>query len=354
MNHLLSARQFTPEYQDHLFNQAEEMRSRLKYPDAWRLLAQKHLGMVVASMFYEPSTRTKLSFDSAAERLGASVIGTEDAGTFSSAIKGETLEDTTQTIGRIADVMVLRHPQTGSAEIAAAQNAIPIINGGDGKGEHPTQAALDLHTIRKEKGRLDDLTVVIGGDLKNGRTARSLALRISQYKSNKLRFVSTPDFQMGSDIKEQILSTGTTIEETDEMYDAFKDADVIYWTRLQRERLDRPKEDDIPIFAPPPRDTEEAVKILQTKMDYVMNKLNPKPAERQPSHFVINQAELQVMAEESILMHPLPRVDEINKSVDRDSRAKYFDQVENGLYVRMALLDEFLNQAAEDRMPKEL
>jgi aspartate carbamoyltransferase catalytic subunit len=355
MNHILSARQFTPEYQEQLYHEAEELGSRLNYYEDYRLLAQKHLGLVVATMFYEPSTRTKMSFDSAAQRLGASVIGTENASYFSSAIKGETLEDTTKTVARLADVMVLRHPETGSAEIAAAQNVIPIINGGDGKGEHPTQALLDLHTIRKEKGRLNDLTVVIGGDLKRGRTARSLALMLSQYDNNQMRFVSTPEYQIGSDIKDHILASGTKIEETDDMYSAFEGADAIYWTRLQRERSgEQTKEDDIPIFPALPATTEEAVEILRSQMDYVMAKLIPKPAEMQASHFIIGQAELQTMDEQTILMHPLPRVDEIHQTVDSDPRAKYFEQVENGLHVRMAILDQFLKQAAEERKAKAL
>lgn len=313
MSHILSARQFTPEYHAEVFEEATEMRVMVQSPEGRRDLAQRHLGMVVATMFYEPSTRTRLSFESAAVRLGAGYISTENAGEYSSAIKGESLEDTTETVGRFADIMVLRHKQTGAAEIAAGVNALPVINAGDGKGEHPTQALLDLYTIHNEKHRLSGLNVVIGGDLANGRTARSLAMMLSQYEANNIRFVSTPDFQMGTDVKEHLNWSGTSFSETDDMFSAFEGADVVYWTRLQRERLDA------------------AAKSPEDPAGHVS-----------PSAFSIGQAALQVLPADAIIMHPLPRVDEIETSVDADPRAKYFDQVENGLYVRMALLDQIL------------
>lgn len=312
MKHILSARQFGPEDHAEIFEKAAEMREMVEQKKR-HALASRHAGKVVATMFYEPSTRTRLSFESAAGRMGAHVISTENAGEFSSAIKGETLEDTTKTIGRMADVMVLRHKETGAAERAASTNALPIINAGDGKGEHPTQTLLDLHTIEREKGRLSDLTVVIGGDLANGRTARSLALGLSAYKANDLRFVSTPDFQIGDDVKDHLRTSGTSFTETDDMFSALEGADVIYWTRLQRERLDASK------------------KTPEDPIDHLS-----------PSAFTIGQAALQIMPEDAIILHPLPRVDEIEASVDTDPRAKYFDQVENGLYVRMALLDQIL------------
>ena len=326
---------------------AAEMRAKVPDPKERRVLAQKHLGMVVATMFYEPSTRTRLSFESAAGRLGAHVISTENAGEFSSAIKGESLEDSTKTVGRLADVMVMRHKMTGASEIAAGVNAIPVISGGDGKGEHPTQALLDLDTIQTEKGRLSDLTVVIGGDLANGRTARSLALMLSQHNNNQIRFVSTPDFQIGSDIKEHLNLSGTKFSETDDMYSAFEGADAVYWTRLQRERLIATTADteDIPILPPAYETVEQAVELLWPHMLKLTEPIQPKAVELTPSAFSIGQAALQVMEPDTIIMHPLPRVDEIDPSVDLDPRAKYFDQVENGLYVRMALVDQILNDA---------
>lgn len=344
LKHILTARQFTPDYHSDLFERAAEMRAKVKHPDERRTLAQRHSGRVVAAMFYEPSTRTKMSFDSAAVRLGAGAIGSENAGLFSSAIKGESLEDTTKTIGRLADVMVLRHKMNGAGEIAAGTNALPIVSGGDGTGEHPTQALLDLNTIQVEKGRLSDLSVVIGGDLANGRTARSLALMLSQYKNNRLRFVSTPDFQMGGDIKDHLATTGTTFEETDDMYSAFEGADVVYWTRLQRERLTNPANDteDIPALPAAYDSVEQAVGLLWPHMlELTLPKVD-LPAQMTPSAYSIGQAALQVMPPDTIIMHPLPRVDEIQASVDDDPRAKYMDQVENGLYIRMALLDEIL------------
>lgn len=312
MKHVLSARQFTPEDHAEIFARADEMRALVQDKKRHALIG-RHAGKVVATMFYEPSTRTRLSFESAAGRLGAHVISTENAGEYSSAIKGETLEDTTKTIGRMADIMVLRHKMTGAAEVAAGVNALPIINGGDGKGEHPTQTLLDLHTIQRSKGRLSDLNVVIGGDLANGRTARSLALGLSAYAGNQLRFVSTADFQIGQDVKDHLQVAGTPYVETDEMFGALEGADVIYWTRLQRERLDA------------------SLKSPEDPIDHLS-----------PSSFTIGQAALQVMPEDAIILHPLPRVDEIEASVDSDPRAVYFDQVENGLYVRMALLDNIL------------
>lgn len=313
MKHILSARQFNPKYHAEIFEHAAEMRIKRNSMDERRALAQKYIGTVVATMFYEPSTRTRLSFEAAAGNLGAHVISTENAGEFSSAIKGETLEDTTKTIGRMADIMVLRHKVTGAAEIAAGVNALPIINAGDGKGEHPTQTLLDLMTIHNEKHRLSDLKVVIGGDLANGRTARSLALGLASYPNNQIRFVSTPDFMVGDDVKEHLNTAGTAFVETDDMFGALEGVDVVYWTRLQRERLD------------------VGYKTPEDPIDHLS-----------PSAFTIGQAAIQILPHDAIILHPLPRVDEIDVTIDDDPRAKYFDQVENGLYVRMALLDDIL------------
>lgn len=344
MKHILSARQFTPDYHAELFEKAEEMRLKRADPDERRVLAQRHLGLGVGIMFYEPSTRTRMSFEFAAGYLGATKAGSENAGEYSSAIKGESIEDTTHTIGKMAAAMVMRHKQTGAADIAAGQNVIPVLNGGDGSGEHPTQALLDLYTIQAEKGRLSGLTVVIGGDLKNGRTARSLAVMLSHYKGNKLRFVSTPDFRIGQDIKDHLAISGTGFSETDDMYTAFEGADAIYWTRLQRERLESIIEtEDIPLLPPRYDNAEQAVELMWPHMLSLTQPDEAKPVPAMtPSHFIINQAALQVMEHDTIIMHPLPRVDEIDMSVDADPRAKYFDQVENGLYVRMALLDDIL------------
>ncbi len=303
LEHVLSARQYDPDRLAKLFNETDEMRAALASRASKRELAARHSGMVVATLFYEPSTRTRLSFESAAQRLGAGVISTENAREFSSAAKGERIEDTIRTVDKYAELIVLRHHETGAAERAAAVSRVPIINAGDGKGEHPTQALLDTRTIQSHAGRLEDLHVVIGGDLAHGRTARSLAQMLSMYENNGLTFVTTPGLGMGDDIKDHLRQQRTDFTETDDMFEALKTADVVYWTRLQKERIEDPN--------------------LRAE-------------------FTIGQAALQTMKQDSIIMHPLPRVGEIEHSVDSDPRAIYFDQVEHGLHTRMALTDELL------------
>jgi len=306
MRHILSAQQFTQDELAELFEHANNLRKTLANSTARAKLAQRHNGRVVATLFYEPSTRTRLSFESAAQRLGASIISTENAKEFSSAIKGESIEDSTKVLGGYADIIVMRHHETGAADRAAAVSTVPVINAGDGKGEHPTQALLDLYTIKNEKGRLNDLHVVIGGDLAHGRTARSLAQMLSIYEGNRISFVSTPELRIGDDIKEHLRQKDVAFTETDDMFAPLHDADVVYWTRLQKERLADPSVE---------------------------------------SSFQINQAALQVMPPDAVIMHPLPRVDEIEASVDADSRAAYFRQAQNGLFVRMALIDELLTNS---------
>lgn len=303
MQHVLAAGQFDKEELSKIFKHAESMRTALSKMDTRLKLARTHQGKVLATLFYEPSTRTRLSFEAAAQRLGAGLISTENASEFSSAIKGETIEDTIRTVGCYADAIVLRHKETGAADRAAAVSTVPIINAGDGTGEHPTQALLDLYTIYREKGRLDNLHIVIGGDLKHGRTARSLTHLLSMYPGIRITFVSVPELQMSRDVTEHLEETGTKYTETDDLLGSLHDVDVVYWTRLQKERLADPSIE---------------------------------------SSFIIDQAALQAMPETAIIMHPLPRVKEIETSVDSDPRAKYFDQVQNGLYLRMSLLDNLL------------
>ncbi len=303
MQHILSARQFEEDQLSEIFAHADEMRQQMA--DNRRELAQTHAGRVVATLFYESSTRTRVSHETAALRLGASVVGTENADEFSSAIKGETLEDTIRTIGAYADLIVLRHKENGAADRAAQVSEKPIINAGDGSGEHPTQALLDLYTIFREKKRLGGLNVVIGGDLKHGRTARSLALLLSLYSDNKISFVSTSELQIGEDIKTHLTQKGVAHEEVDDVYEPIHTADVVYWTRLQKERMQNP--------------------AIGTS-------------------FTIDQSVLQAMRSDAIIMHPLPRVDEIAPSVDADPRAVYLpQQVENGMFIRMALIDQLLS-----------
>jgi aspartate carbamoyltransferase catalytic subunit len=293
--HVLSAHQADPDKIDKLFKQTDHMRYALSSRAAKRAMAQQHSGLIVATLFYEPSTRTRLSFESAAQRLGAGVISTENAGEFSSAAKGETLEDTIRTVDKYAEAIVLRHPEVGAAERAAAVSRVPIINAGDGIGEHPTQAYLDVRTIKEEVGRLQDLDIVMGGDLAHGRTARSLALLMSMYPDNRYTFVSTPQLQIGQDIKDHLTEVGASFTETDDMFSAVRHADVVYWGRLKKEYI-----------------TDPTIR----------------------SEFTIGQTALQLMRPEARIMHPLPRVGEIEHSIDADPRAIYFDQVEHGLHVR--------------------
>lgn len=273
-----------------------------------RDLASRYIGSKLCNLFYEPSTRTRLSFGIAADNFGIRVQGTENAREFSSAAKGETLEDTIRVINEYGvDIIVLRHHETGAAAQAAAASEATIINAGDGQGEHPTQALLDAYTIQHRQGRLDNLHTVMGGDLKHGRTARSLAKLLSKYPNNRMSFVSVPELQMSEDIKVRLEEDGTSYHETVDMYEAFRDADVVYWTRLQTERLEHP----------------EAV-----------------PG----GGFIINSSALEVLPDSSIIMHPLPRVGEIDPLVDSDPRAQYFEQAGNGLYIRMALIDRILSK----------
>jgi aspartate carbamoyltransferase catalytic subunit len=307
MRHVLSAQQFDASELGSIFDQADSMRDAMRDREGKRELATTHLGTVAATLFYEPSTRTRLSFESAAQRLGMGLVSTENAGEFSSAIKGETIEDTIRVVDDYADVIVLRHKDAGAVDKAAAVSTVPVINAGDGKGEHPTQALLDTYTIHHAKGTLENLTVVIGGDLAHGRTVRSLAQMLSHYTGNEIRFVSVPELQIGDDIKAHLREKGVRFSETDDMHEALHGADVVYWTRLQKERLEDPSLE---------------------------------------SAFVIDQLALQAMPDTAIIMHPLPRVDEIHTNVDHDPRAKYFEQAENGLYIRMALIDRLLQSSS--------
>lgn len=367
--HVLTADQFSHEQLDVLFRDADHMREMRAEPEGQRALIQRHVGQGVCMLFYEPSTRTRTSFGLAARYVGAEVDPTENAKDFSSAIKGETIEDTARTVaGCEAKAIILRHHETGGAARAAAaidrfRPEIPksIINAGDGKGEHPTQALLDAYTIKKDQGHLDNLHIVVGGDLLRGRTARSLTKLLATYEGNRFTFVSTPELQMGDDIKAHVLAHGGAYEETDEMMDAFKDADVVYWTRLQKERAEtqaatpaglivEPAGDGFMVRLAPTVGSEQSRLTIEPHGNGYLLQLAGEQAPEQNGHqaaaFIIDQAALDVMPEHTTLMHPLPRVDEISVEVDSDPRAKYFDQVANGLYVRMALLDQVLSEAS--------
>ncbi|MDQ6710757.1 MAG: aspartate carbamoyltransferase [Candidatus Dormibacteraeota bacterium] len=258
---------------------------------------------VLATIFYEPSTRTRFSFESAMLRLGGQVISAENATKASSAIKGESLEDTIRIISGYADAIVLRHPEIGAADRAARAADVPIINAGDGAGHHPTQALLDLYTIKKELGRLDHLRVGLVGDLRHGRTVRSLALLLSMFPGTDLTLVSPGSLTMEQDVLSALTARGVRYAQGDRLAEVVPALDVLYQTRIQAERFE-----------------------------------SPESYERHRGVYVIDPAVMRRLPDHAILMHPMPRVGEIDPAVDDDPRAAYFRQAKNGLVVRMAVL----------------
>ena len=261
-------------------------------------------GRLLATVFYEPSTRTRFSFEAAMYRLGGQVLSAESATRASSAAKGESLEDAIRVIGGYADAIVLRHPEVGAADRAASVAAVPVINAGDGPGHHPTQALLDLYTIKKELGRIDHLRIGLAGDLRNGRTVRSLAVLLSRFPGNELVLISPSALRMREDVIGSLEQAGQAVHETDEFAGASPGLDVLYQTRIQAERFDSPEE-----------------------------------YERYRGVDVVTVEVMRHLPKHAIVMHPLPRVGEIDPLVDADPRAAYFRQARNGLWVRMAVLD---------------
>ncbi len=266
-------------------------------------------GKILANLFYEPSTRTSSSFTSAMERLGGSVIPINEV-KYSSVTKGESLVDTVRTLECYADVIVLRHPETGSAAAAAKAARKPIINAGDGTGEHPTQALLDAFTIREELGRLDKLNVTMLGDLKYGRTVHSLARLLSKYDGIRLDYVSPEILRMPKEVMDEVAVRNVPQTEHTSLGGPLPASDVLYVTRVQKERFEDPA-------------AYELVK----------------------NAYVIDPAVMKSAKQDMIVMHPLPRVTEISMDFDEDPRAAYFRQMEYGLYVRMALLAIVLGKA---------
>ncbi len=301
---IVSVTQFTRSDLEYIFGVAKEMRAMVERVGTFDLLK----GKILANLFYEPSTRTSSSFFSAMERLGGSVIPINEV-TYSSVAKGESLPDTIRTLECYADVIVLRHPEVGSAALAAEHARKPIINAGDGIGEHPTQALLDLFTIEEELGHVDGLTVTMLGDLKYGRTVHSLARLLSSFVV-RINYVSPEILHMPDELVEELTAKGLSQGQHETLDPVLADTDVLYVTRVQKERFD-----DL--------DTYE-----QVKGAYV---ITPE---------ILNQAK-----DEMIVMHPFPRVGEISPELDNDPRAAYFRQMEYGLYVRMALLAMVLGKA---------
>jgi aspartate carbamoyltransferase len=301
---ILSVKQFQHADLESIFAVAHEMEEMVRRVGTFDLLK----GKILANLFYEPSTRTSSSFTAAMERLGGSVIPINEV-RYSSVSKGESLPDTVRTLEAYADVIVLRHPETGAAAMAAHYARKPIINAGDGTGEHPTQALLDLFTIREELGRIDGLTVTMLGDLKYGRTVHSLARLLTLYDV-RLNYVSPEILRMPPEIIEEIQGHGTPQAEYRQVEPVLAGTDVLYVTRVQRER-----------FA------------------------DPAEYESVQGAYVIGVDTLNGAKDRMVVMHPLPRVGEISMDIDDDPRAAYFRQVEYGLYVRMALLAMVLGKA---------
>jgi len=303
---IISVKQFGRDDLEYVFGVAHEMRGMVERVGTFDLLK----GKILANLFYEPSTRTSSSFTAAMERLGGSVIPINEV-KYSSVTKGESLTDTIRTLECYADVIVLRHPETGSAAIAAKAARKPVINAGDGIGEHPTQALLDTFTIFEElgAGQIDGMTVTMLGDLKYGRTVHSLARLLSLFKV-KINYVSPEILRMPKEVMDEVAGKGIPQAEFSSLEKVLPETDVLYVTRVQKERFEDPA-------------------------DY----------EKVKGAYVIDPAIMKAAKQDMIVMHPLPRVGEISVDFDDDPRATYFRQMEYGLYVRMALLAMVLGKA---------
>ena len=297
MRHLLNPLDFSVEEIDSLLDLATDiMNNRQKY-------AHVCDGKKIATLFYEPSTRTRLSFETAMLNLGGSVIGFSSANS-SSAAKGESVSDTIRTVSCFADIAAIRHPKEGSAFVAAQKSTIPVINAGDGGHQHPTQTLTDLMTIKTLKGRLDNMTVGLCGDLKFGRTVHSLINALSRYDGIRFVLISPPELKVPDYIKETVLDPKhIPYREVVSLDDTMPDLDILYMTRVQRERFFN-EEDDI----------------------------------RMKGFYILDKKKMKLARPDMFVLHPLPRVNEITVDVDDDPRAAYFRQVQFGVYVRMALI----------------
>lgn len=301
--HIISVDQFTPSKINYLFNFTRRMRQIVRTKGSANLLK----GKVLANLFYEPSTRTSSSFIAAMERLGGSVISITGV-QYSSVAKGESLPDTIRTLACYSDIIVLRHPEIGSAKLAASVSPKPIINAGDGVGEHPTQALLDLFTIVDKFGSLKGKRVVMVGDLKHGRTVHSLAKLLAILGEIEMVFVAPEALSLPQTIRSELQQKGVKFKQGENLEETISEADVLYVTRVQKERF-------------------------QDEREY----------EKVKDHFVISPQLMKQAKREMILMHPLPRIYEITPEVDQDPRAVYLTkQIENGMYIRMALLTAVL------------
>lgn len=302
--HLIDLNDFTPREWDELIKLAADIRLNPRdYMERCR-------GRIMATLFYEPSTRTQMSFQAAMLRLGGQIIGFDNPGN-SSVAKGESIKDTVRIVSGYSDVVVIRHPQEGAAKAASMYSLCPVVNAGDGGHLHPTQTLTDLLTLQKEKGRLTGLSVGVCGDLKYGRTVHSLIKAMCRFKGNRFTLISTPELGVPGYIKDVMDAAGCPFEEVNTLDACIGGLDVLYMTRIQKERFATPQE-----------------------------------YEKNRGVFVLDREKLSHAKEDLAVLHPLPRVDEISTEVDDDRRAAYFRQAENGMYVRMALVLKMLEEPA--------
>lgn len=297
MRHLMSPMDFSVEELDKLLSLADDIeKNPAKYAHACD-------GKILATCFYEPSTRTRLSFESAMLRLGGQVLGFSEAGS-SSAAKGESVSDTIRVISCYADICAIRHPKEGAPLVGSQKSLIPVINAGDGGHQHPTQTLTDLLTIKQKKGHLDNLTIGLCGDLKFGRTVHSLIEALVRYENVSFVLISPEELRVPSYIREEVLE-GNNIpyKEVERLEDAMADLDILYMTRIQKERF-------------------------FNEEDYL----------RMKGFYILDPKKMELAKDDMIVMHPLPRVNEISVEVDKDERANYFEQAQYGVYVRMALI----------------
>ncbi len=296
MRHLMNPLDFTVEELDQLFDLANDMEAN---PDKYAHACDRKK---LATCFYEPSTRTRLSFEAAMLNLGGQVLGFSDAGS-SSAAKGESVSDTIRIISCYADICAMRHPKEGAPMVAASHSRIPVINAGDGGHQHPTQTLTDLLTIRSLKGRLGNFTIGLCGDLKFGRTVHSLINALIRYPNIRFIFISPPELKVPDYITDMLTEKGISFQEVIRLEDCMPQLDLLYMTRVQKERF-------------------------FNEEDYV----------RLKDFYILNKEKLETAKEDMLILHPLPRVNEISVEVDEDPRAVYFKQAQYGVYVRMALI----------------
>lgn len=299
LKHVLSAGQYTRESLEEVFDLASKIKQN---PEKYSKAIE---GKIVATMFYEPSTRTRLSFETAVLRLGGQVISTENASANSSVKKGEILKDTVRVLQNYADAIVIRHSDVNSAIDAASVASVPILNAGSGKGEHPTQALLDMYTIREKRGKIDGVKVAILGDLVYGRTIHSLIKLLALYNDVEIYGLSKKDFMLPQEYIDFLKEKNINYTICNSFNDIPKDIDVMYHTRIQQERFE---------------------------------------GDFGKEEYIINKEVLSNFSENTIVLHPLPRTGEISEDIDDDPRALYFEQAGNGLYIRMGLLLQALNK----------